>query len=26
VYRKLDISGRGKLGPVLADEGPTAYR
>ncbi len=26
VYRKLDISGRGKLGPALADEGPTADR
>lgn len=26
VYRKLDISGRGKLGPALADERPTADR
>jgi ATP/maltotriose-dependent transcriptional regulator MalT len=26
VYQKLDISGRGKLGPALADEGPTADR
>jgi ATP/maltotriose-dependent transcriptional regulator MalT len=26
VYRKLDISGRGKLGPALADDGPTADR